>query len=153
MSGSMALTIDHLRPPFPEVARELQRFCYGEAGPGLSVWSRQQWETAEGELWLASAGGLGPVGFAMISVHGAEGELLTLGVRPEARGQGVGFQLLQALEAAHPEVTSWFLEVHEGNAPAQSLYRRLGWLRVGERPRYYPDGGSALLLRKDTTFK
>jgi [ribosomal protein S18]-alanine N-acetyltransferase len=40
-----------------------------------------------------------------------------------------------------------FLEVAVGNAPAQALYRQAGFVEAGRRPRYYADGGDALILR------
>lgn len=38
-----------------------------------------------------------------------------------------------------------WLEVHEKNTAATHLYEKLGMQRVGKRPRYYRDGGTALL--------
>ncbi|WP_254453743.1 hypothetical protein [Siccirubricoccus sp. G192] len=42
-----------------------------------------------------------------------------------------------------------FLEVAAGNPAALALYRGLGFDRVGQRRRYYPDGSDALVLRRD----
>jgi ribosomal protein S18 acetylase RimI-like enzyme len=42
-----------------------------------------------------------------------------------------------------------FLEVDMGNFAAQALYRRLGFVQVGRRPRYYANGADALVLRAD----
>lgn len=38
-----------------------------------------------------------------------------------------------------------WIEVHENNHPARSLYEKLGFLQVGKRPRYYSDGGAGIL--------
>lgn len=39
-----------------------------------------------------------------------------------------------------------WLEVHENHIVAQKLYESLGFRAVGFRPKYYKDGGKALLL-------
>ena len=39
------------------------------------------------------------------------------------------------------------LEVAIGNAAARALYERAGFVEAGRRPRYYADGGDALILR------
>ncbi|HVJ65080.1 MAG TPA: GNAT family N-acetyltransferase [Bdellovibrionota bacterium] len=44
-----------------------------------------------------------------------------------------------------------FLEFHENNTPAQRLYERMGFEKISERPRYYRDGGKAILMSLDLT--
>jgi ribosomal-protein-alanine N-acetyltransferase len=41
------------------------------------------------------------------------------------------------------------LEVAEGNAAARALYAAGAFRPVGRRSRYYPDGGDALVLRRE----
>ncbi len=67
---------------------------------------------------------------------------------PEHRQKGRMSQLLRTLFATSMGVDRVWLEVHEENAPALALYLKLGFERVGRRPRYYRDGGAALLLSK-----
>jgi GNAT superfamily N-acetyltransferase len=57
---------------------------------------------------------------------------LAIGVRPDARGRGVGTALLEALiaHARQAGVGALSLSVEEGN-PATRLYERLGFVRVG----------------------
>ena len=43
---------------------------------------------------------------------------------------------------------SLFLEVAADNAAARALYAEEGFCRVGQRRRYYPGGGDALVLRR-----
>ena len=38
-----------------------------------------------------------------------------------------------------------WLEVHEKNLPARALYQKLGFQEIGRRPRYYLDGGAAIV--------
>lgn len=48
-----------------------------------------------------------------------------------------------------PSGTEIWLEVHQDNFKAQGFYKKHGFLKVGERNSYYPDGKKALLM----TFK
>ena len=64
----------------------------------------------------------------------AEREILNLAVTHAYRRQGVASALLnQAL--THPAV--YFLEVRASNLAAQHLYRKMGFVAVGQRPEYY----------------
>jgi len=91
-----------------------------------------------------------PLGFALGRVQADQAEILTIAVRPGARGQGLGHLLLHALMsgAARRGAAELFLEVAEHNAAARALYDRVGAQLVGHRPRYYADGASALVLHK-----
>lgn len=86
-------------------------------------------------------------GFILVRVALDEAEILTLAVRPEARGGGIGARLTQAAaaRAAMLGADRLHLEVAEDNASARALYARLGFATVGRRLRYYqrPDGSSA----------
>jgi ribosomal-protein-alanine N-acetyltransferase len=90
-----------------------------------------------------------PLGFALGRVQADQAEILTIAVRPGARGQGVGRALLHGLlaEAAKRGALELFLEVAEPNAAARALYAGAGAKEVGRRRRYYADGADALVLR------
>ena len=64
-------------------------------------------------------------------------------VRRSARGQGIGRQLMEQVEEASRLAgkTLLVLDTVTGD-PAERLYLRLGWNRVGVIPKYalYPDG-------------
>lgn len=62
------------------------------------------------------------------------------------RRKGDMSHLLGALAARRPEGVEIWLEVHEANAPAVNLYKKLGFRQVGSRPGYYRDGRGALLF-------
>ncbi len=68
-----------------------------------------------------------------------EAELLTLAVHPEARGHGLGREMLHAYEeeAKSRLALVSFLEVAETNTVAISLYLSEGYSESGRRPRYY----------------
>lgn len=93
-------------------------------------------------------------GLVLVRTVAGEAEILTIGVRPEARGAGVGRRLLEAaLAAALAEgAGAVFLEVAEDNPAARRLYAGLGFGEVGRRRGYYPRAGTpavdALVLRR-----
>ena len=93
-------------------------------------------------------------GLILVRTVAGEAEILTVGVRPQARGGGVGRRLVEAaLASALAEgAGSVFLEVAEDNAPARRLYAGLGFEAVGRRRAYYPRPGApavdALVLRR-----
>ncbi|GGB47878.1 ribosomal-protein-alanine acetyltransferase [Roseibium aquae] len=95
-----------------------------------------------------------PVGFLIIRQAADEAEVLTIAVHPRHQGRGIASKLLQTgLFRLYTErCTHLFLEVDASNAPALSLYRRLGFKQVGERKGYYRAGegdGTALVMRAD----
>lgn len=83
-------------------------------------------------------------GFALARVAADEAELLTIAVRPEARGRGLGSALLRDVLAAAAArgAGRMVLEVAADNAAALALYRREGFAECGRRKGYYaaPDG-------------
>ncbi len=111
------------------------------------------------EAWgaAAMAGVLGMAGvFGFVDERGGlvlgrlaadEGEILTLGVLPSARRQGLGRALLQRA-IAEAESSVWFLEVSAANTAALCLYRAAGFAECGRRRGYYATGQDALLLKR-----
>lgn len=96
-------------------------------------------------------------GFVLARALAGEAEILTLAVRPAARGRGLGARLVQAAmtEAARRGADALFLEVAADNAAALALYRRAGFEPVGRRAGYYRRPGAApmdaLVLRRTLT--
>jgi len=93
-----------------------------------------------------------PSGFVLARAAGGEAEILTLAVKPSARGRGLGRGLVRAAarHAATLGAQSLFLEVGTDNVPALALYRGLGFQTVGTRKDYYAGprhGGDALVLK------
>jgi ribosomal-protein-alanine N-acetyltransferase len=78
-------------------------------------------------------------GYVIARAVAGEAEILNLAVAPDARGQGLGGRLLDAMldllrRSAVGEV---FLEVRRGNAAANALYLSRGFQVVGRRANYY----------------
>ncbi|MCG8547273.1 MAG: GNAT family N-acetyltransferase [Alphaproteobacteria bacterium] len=103
--------------------------------------------------WVREDAGLRPVGFVIVRAVAGEGEILSLGVVPSRRRQGIGRAILvHALAwARRAGAAAIFLEVGEDNPAAIALYRAAGFDQVGRRPGYYrrKDAGriAALIMR------
>jgi len=80
-----------------------------------------------------------------------EAELISIGVRPDARRGGVASALMQLMEhdAKQNGAKTIFLEVDESNIPAISLYQKSGFTNIGTRPHYYENGHNAVIMKKD----
>ena len=105
-------------------------------------WSEQSLEGGFGAPWqyaLAAEGEEGLLGYLFAITAADEGELINIAVKKEARGEGLGGALIMRMFADHPEVTIWRLDVRTGNAPAISLYERLGFQAVCRNKNYYTD--------------
>jgi ribosomal protein S18 acetylase RimI-like enzyme len=93
-----------------------------------------------------------PVGFAILDPRGVAGApyLKSVGVRPDARGRGVGSRLIAHVEAVCRQQggRDVFLCVSSFNVRARALYERLGFELVGALTDFVIAGASELLLRK-----
>lgn len=94
-----------------------------------------------------------PLGLLLDLIVAEEGEILTLGVAPDARRQGVAKALLDDLfaRAARRGARSIALEVAADNLSARQLYAACGFIQIGRRRGYYRRGATtidALLFRR-----
>jgi ribosomal-protein-alanine N-acetyltransferase len=78
-------------------------------------------------------------GYSVAAIAVDIGELQSVVVSSGARRNGVGLALCErAMEwARNKRAKSIELEVRESNAVALSLYKRLGFVEQGKRPKYY----------------
>ena len=103
----------------------------------------------------APASGAEPLaGYAgmMFVPGGTQADVMTIAVRRDCWGHGIGSLLLAAMldEAGERGCGQVFLEVRADNDRAQSLYRRRGFAEIGVRRGYYqPSGTDAIVMRKD----
>lgn len=103
-------------------------------------------------LWLAAMEGDRLLGYVGCQRVPPEADVMNLAVVPEARRQGLGRRLMEALweKLMALGVESLTLEVRASNAPAIALYEGLGFAQEGRRPRYYEKPREdALILRKE----
>ena len=92
------------------------------------------------------------IGYAGLRVVGPgdPGDIQTLAVASDYRGQGVGRALLDGLlsHASELHVSDVFLEVRADNQAAQALYQSRGFREITRRPGYYqPDHVDAIVMR------
>ncbi len=89
-------------------------------------------------------------GFILLAPYGLAGSpyVASIAVAAEARGQGIGSQLLRFAEERFADRGHIFLLVSSFNQRAQELYRRHGYEFVGELKEYIVAGHSELILHK-----
>ncbi len=89
-------------------------------------------------------------GFVVYRIAVDEAEIITIGVNPEMRRNGIASAMIGIIEKnlKNQGVKKIFLEVALNNEPAKKLYESMGFKVVGSRPKYY-DGVDAILMAKD----
>lgn len=97
---------------------------------------------------LRPAPGEPVAGFVWLWLLADGAEIMHLAVAPGQRRHGFGASLMgAAMEAARRGGAEQMrLEVRVSNAAALALYDKLGFVRVGLRPRYYSDNGEDAVL-------
>lgn len=120
----------------------------------VDPWSATQWWTELAQptreyVVLENAGVI--VGYAGLFISAPSSDVQTIAVSPHMQGQGAGTRLLGALmeSAVRAGCLEMLLEVREDNVSALALYERSGFDVISRRPRYYPDGATALIMRKE----
>lgn len=88
-------------------------------------------------------------GFIVYRAVADEAEIITIGVAPDARRNGIAAAMLGIAEHELKKlnIKKIFLEVAQDNAPARALYAAAGYREIGVRPKYY-DGIDAILMEK-----
>ncbi len=94
------------------------------------------------------------IGYAgVFAPGGTAADILTVGVIPEHRGQGIARALMALITewAKAQDSNAMMLEVKIDNLEAISLYESLGYLKLNIRKDYFGSGLDALVMRKDLT--
>lgn len=143
------MTIRSMLPAdVPQIAA-LERLCFSDPWSEGSVAGELENELS---LWLVAEEDGTVRGYIGSQSVPPDCDILNLAVAPDARRQGLGQQLLQALlDALHRRGSERvFLEVRPTNVPARALYAALGFEEIGRRKEYYVNPvEDALILRKE----
>ncbi|MFP5220563.1 MAG: ribosomal protein S18-alanine N-acetyltransferase [Actinomycetes bacterium] len=122
---------------------------------GEQTWSARTFWSELGQLdtrwYVVALDGEEVVGYAGLCDYPDEAWVQTMAVAPASRGSGLGGRLLRALldEAERRGQRTVSLEVRAGNAAAQRLYERHGFVRSGVRRGYYqPSGEDAVVMTR-----
>ena len=91
------------------------------------------------------------VGHAVVSVVADISELQRIAVDATHRRRGLATSLLEEVVALARSggADRLLLEVREDNAAALAFYAARGLAEIDRRPRYYRDGGTAVVMRRE----
>jgi [ribosomal protein S18]-alanine N-acetyltransferase len=103
--------------------------------------------------YLVAEEGDDVVGHAVVSVVADISELQRIAVDATHRRTGLATGLLEeAVGLARNEgADRLLLEVREDNAGAMAFYSARGFVEIDRRPRYFRDGGTAVVMRHGIT--
>lgn len=124
------------------VLSELHCACFPD---GWGAASMDEVLRSPGVYAILAADGAHAAGLALGRRIADEAELLTLGVAPAFRRQGLGAALVRAVASVVPLARTLHLEVAADNPPALTLYRTMGFVPVGRRKGYYRRGDGRLV--------
>jgi len=116
--------------------------------PVGGLWNREllKQELEIGQGLGLTVDGFGLAAFILFRIYEQHREVTVLATHPDRHRRGdMKFLLSYMLERKSPGERIW-LEVHAQNDAALRLYSGVGFDRVGCRPKYYRDGGDAILL-------
>ena len=96
---------------------------------------------SEGAMCFVATDDLGTVAYILGRMIPPEGEIYRIAVRPDKRGRGIGYRLLDygVKTSKGRGLESLFLEVRSKNIPALKLYSSYGFKRIAIRKNYYKD--------------
>ncbi len=108
-----------------------------------------------GHIWWVAHDRGTIVAYAGGAVVDGELQIANVAVAPERRGERIAARLMGrvAYDAQMLGATTSTLEVEVGNAPAERLYERLGYVEQGVRPNYYAPGVGARIMAAQLPLK
>jgi len=125
----------------------VERACFSDPYP--SAFLNDLIETQQDRFFVATNHGE-IIGYAVTSISGEQGHVVSVAVDPRHRRRQMGTALLSAVtEVLLKEgVKQIHLEVRKGNAGAISFYQRMGYQIISEIRHYYADGEGAWVLSR-----
>ena len=128
---------------------ELEKICFSDPWSENSVASELKNKLA---LWLVAEEEGTVAGYIGSQTCGDESDVMNVAVHPDFRRRGIAEALVNALVTELNDIGSHCLtlEVRASNAPAVSLYEKLGFAEIGRRKNYYRNPREdALIMRKE----
>lgn len=128
---------------------ELEKLCFSDP------WSESAFAYELGNplsLWLVASDNDVVAGYVGSQTVIDEADMMNIAVAPAYRRKKIAEKLvLSLIEMLNKKgAKSLTLEVRVSNAPAISLYEKLGFIQVGRRPGYYRNPREdAYILRKE----
>ena len=138
------MTAEHV----PQIA-EIEKLCFHDAWSEKSIASELDNKLA---YWLVALEEDRVAGYVGSQTVLDWTDMMNVAVHPDFRRRGIGEALVRQLAADLKAMGSHCLtlEVRQSNAPAISLYEKLGFVQVGLRKNYYRNPReNALILRKE----
>ena len=132
----------------PQVA-QLEKLCFADP------WSEKSIATeldSPWSYWVVAVADGQVVGYVGSQSSYEQADIMNVAVHPDWRRRGIAESLIDCLmkELRTRNCMALMLEVRASNAPAITLYEKLGFHQVGLRKNYYRNPKEdALILRKE----
>lgn len=128
---------------------ELEKICFSDPWSVNSIASELDNRLS---LWLVALEDDKVIGYVGSQTVLGETDMMNIATHPDYRKRGIATALItglmEALEASGSH--SLMLEVRASNEPAVSVYRKLGFEKVGRRKNYYRNPKEdALIMRRE----
>lgn len=142
------MKIDRMTENQLDAVAQLEQQCFSHP---WSLKSLEEELNNETSLFFTATENDAVVGYIGMSVVVDEGYIFNVTVDKEHRKKGIGSALVETLVTYAKKNNLCFLtlEVRESNENARSLYKKFGFIKVGERKNYYsaPSENAVLMTR------
>ena len=143
------MTVERMNPDHVAQIAQLEKLCFSDPWSETSIASEFTNRLSDWLVALEEDRVVGYVG-AQTVIDGSD--MMNIAVHPDYRRKGIAQALIEELETCLRNRGSkmLLLEVRDSNAPAITLYEKLGFHQVGLRKNYYRNPKEdARILRKE----